>query len=62
MEILTAIKEAPEWAALIVALLWNFYLQKQLAHLQERVERMSDRQEALREKLVGKLTKTDIGE
>lgn len=62
MEIIEAIKSAPEWGALIVALVWNYHLQKQVGHMQDRIERMSDRQETLREKLLAKLTKTDLGE
>lgn len=62
MDILQAIKEAPEWVALIIALLWNYAQKQQIDHLTERVERISDRTDSVKDSLIGKLTKTDIGE
>lgn len=60
MDILTAIKEAPEWVALLVALAWVGFLTQWIKHLQGRVERVTDRMDRLQNGLIGKLTQTDL--
>lgn len=62
MEIMTAIKDAPEWVALFVAGAWILWLQRQVNYLQARLERVSDRTDATKDTLIGKLTKTDLKE